>query len=206
MYRRYNIHPTGIIHVGANDGYELPIYTEDQVAHVVWVEAIPSVYERLLTNIANYTDKPTKHYPIQALIADENGKKYTFHLTNNGCQSSSIYEPNDGVWKWEYIGVEDTVELESRRLDDVLHEHQIDPSLFDYLVVDVQGSEDLVLKSVGEYLDPIKWIEIEVSTKEFYKGGVLFPELSKQLNELGFKCLTDPIHIDDHCDVIFQRV
>jgi len=58
---------------------------------------------------------------------------------------------------------------------------------FDLLVIDVQGAELEVLKGFDGQFQGVKKLEIEVSTAEFYKGGVLFEDLNTYLERQGFR-------------------
>ena len=73
------------------------------------------------------------------------------------------------------------------------------------LVLDVQGAELDVLKGFSaSSFKNIDQITTEVSTKEFYKNGVLFDDLNTFIVNLGFKIHGLPKQ--NHCDVIYKRL
>ena len=63
--------PRGVIHVGANIGQEFPAYRAAGLAWGLYIEALPSVYERLRLTLE---DAPN-HLPINALCADVDGEE-----------------------------------------------------------------------------------------------------------------------------------
>ena len=85
----------GVIHVGANLGQERHFY-DGLGLRVLWIEPIPDVYGALVKNLAEFP----KQSAIKALITDKNGDNILFHLSNNGGQSSSIFDLHlhEDIW------------------------------------------------------------------------------------------------------------
>ena len=63
---------------------------------------------------------------------------------------------------------------------------------YPYWVVDVQGAELDVLKGSGSLLDQCKFLELEVSTNEFYQGQPKFNEIQEWLRLQGFFAIWEP--------------
>lgn len=208
MYRALKFVPKGIIHVGASKGQEIEQYCQDGVKNVVWIEAIHSVFAKLQSNIlaAKVKYPSTNHTPINALVSDVDGSVQTFHLFSNEYDSSSMFAPNPKEWVWPHVELQGKISLVTQRLDSCLKAAKVESKEYDFLVIDVQGAEGLVLKSAGEFLKSIQYLQVEASLKPFYKGGILLPELQAQLKELGFAMVTPQHQINNHCDVVFQRV
>ena len=59
---------SGIIHVGANTGQERELYASNGLP-VLWVEPIPDVYEKLVSNLRNFPNQ----LAVQALLYDRDG-------------------------------------------------------------------------------------------------------------------------------------
>lgn len=78
---------SGVIHVGASAGQERDLYARHQLK-VAWIEPVPEQFEKLRQNIRSLPDQRA----INALIADTDGKPYTFRVSNNDGLSSSILE------------------------------------------------------------------------------------------------------------------
>jgi hypothetical protein len=68
---------SGVIHVGANTGQERDIYARHDLK-VAWIEPIPERFAILRKNIRSLSDQVA----INALITDQDGKPYTFHVAN----------------------------------------------------------------------------------------------------------------------------
>ena len=77
----------GILHIGAHRGQEAEKYSVLDKS-VIWIEAIPSVYQDLLKNI----EKFKKQDGYQALLGDKSSAKQRINLSSNSYESSSIFE------------------------------------------------------------------------------------------------------------------
>lgn len=183
IIRKYG-NPKGILHVGANTGQEAEIYNSHGVSKVVWIEAIPEVYEKLLWNISKYHDM----IGIMACVSDKDNEPVTFYESNNEAQSSSFLEL--GTHKTAHPEVHYVKEhkMNTVRLDTLLDNSElVDFGDLDFLAMDIQGAELLALKGLGERLRQFKYVYLEVNTNEVYKGCALLPEVEKYLNGFGFR-------------------
>lgn len=187
----------GVLHVGAHKGQEAEFYNQHS-ASVLWIEANPELYESLAEQLANFPNQKA----VVALLGDENKESVQFHLSSNNSLSSSIYEFGSELG-WENLSMTNTLNLPMVRLDSLLNEREV--SNFPHWVLDVQGSELNVIKGSGNLLRQCQSIYTEVSTREVYKGGVLFHELKEFLNNNGFIELWNPLKMS-HEDVMFLRV
>jgi FkbM family methyltransferase len=169
-------HCRGIVHVGANDGQEREIYN-DYGLRVVWVEAIPDVYELLIKNIEPYV----KQIAINALLTDAIGEKVKFYIANNNGASSSIFDLALHKDIWPEVDYVRSIELETDTLDNLLSSRRVDQSEIDALVLDTQGSELLVLKGSERLLHRISYVKVEAADFEAYKGGATVESLKQFL-------------------------
>ncbi|AYV85951.1 MAG: FkbM family methyltransferase [Solivirus sp.] len=192
-----------LLFIGANDMCEILHYV-NRYNNGLFIEAIPYTYERLKDNLLNTKRYNTNYIPINSLVASEPNKEIIFNVFNNWEASSSMYEPNPANWQWKDIKVKEQIRLISTTIESILKEQGWENKQYD-VVLDVQGAELEVLKGFGESnLRNIKSIKVEVSTKEFYFGGVLFSELDEFFVRNGFKLLDSPT--DNHCDVTYVHV
>ena len=179
---------TGALHVGAHQCEERESY--DDSLHlgddkVFWVEANPAIaaQARAAYPRANiYT----------ALLADTCGKNVNFMVTNNGASSSMLELKTH---KTEHPHVHETHRLQ---LVTETLEHFVgrvlevkDPDALrkrcNFMNVDVQGAELLVLKGAGQMLQAFDHLYLEVNEKELYSNAVLLPELDAFLLAHGFE-------------------
>ncbi|MDY7005637.1 MAG: FkbM family methyltransferase [Cyanobacteriota bacterium] len=187
----------GIIHIGGNQGQEAEFYATHNKS-VIWIEALPQVFELLEKKIAKYPNQQA----INALVTDTDGKEYKFNVSNNSV-SSSLFEFGDAKDKlYPHLTMVDAARLVGKTLSTIYHEFNIDVSKFDFLLLDVQGAELMVLKGAESILHNFKYILTEVSTVNIYKNGVLWDELKAFLNQKGFKETTSETP-NKHGDVLF---
>lgn len=178
---RFLRNASGVVHVGANSGQERGLYAELDL-RVVWVEPIPGVFEELKSNIAGFP----KQQAIQALVTDQDNKAYDFHISNNQGASSSILDLKDHRDIWPTVEYTETISIESKTLVTLLREHEIDPSSFDVLIMDTQGTELLVLKGSESILRHFEFIKTEVADFESYAGCCRLEDIDKFLAKHGF--------------------
>ncbi|GGA56368.1 FkbM family methyltransferase [Okeania sp. KiyG1] len=187
----------GIIHVGAHKGQEAEFYATHNKS-VIWIEALPKVFQFLQKKIAKYPSQKA----INALVTDTDGKEYKFNISNNSV-SSSLFEFGDAKGKlYPRLTMVNSVYLIGKTLGTIYGEFNIDASEFDFLLLDVQGAELMVLKGAESVLHNFKYILTEVSTVDIYKDGVLWDELKAFLNNKGFKEVLSGVP-RRHCDVLF---
>jgi FkbM family methyltransferase len=107
-------------------------------------------------------------------VSNFNGKA-VFHLSagksGGGQGSSSLREPNLTTTVFPEIEFPESIEVECLRLDDYCVERGI--SKIDFLWMDVQGAEDMVIDGGAEtFRDRVRFLYTEYSNLEMYKGQV----------------------------------
>jgi FkbM family methyltransferase len=186
----------GILHIGAHHGQEAEKYSALDKS-VIWIEAIPSVYQDLLKNIKNF-EKQTAY---QALLGDKSIANQRINLSSNAYESSSIFQFGVDM-NHKNLTMVDFIDLPMVRLDDMFTVEQL--QIYNHWVIDVQGAEMLVLMGSGDLLNNVTSIEIEVSTKVEYSGGAKWSEIKNFLDDFGFFPLWLPKE-NSHEDVFFVK-
>lgn len=171
----------GVIHVGASTGQERDIYANVNLP-VIWIEANQDLMAELLQNLRYYGNQQA----ICALVAEEDGKPYTFHFTNNS-YSSSIFKLLKHKEVWPDVKELTATTIQSRTLTSLVKQNEIALSQYDTLILDVQGAELLVLQGAKEILPHFKYIRVEASDSELYEGQCLDHQLSRWLLQHGFR-------------------
>lgn len=187
---------TSVLHLGAYNGSELPIYANIGVKKIVWVEANPELYKELDYNVreskSRYPD--IENIMFNSLISDKDDIETDFHLyywqDNRGM--SSIYEKTSGSAgtmdaetnkKLYYKG---TLKLNSVTVDTLLSRNDIDYD-FDLLNMDLQGAELLASKGATKVLEKVKYINTEMTLfAHDYEGAAYYSELYEYLKQFGF--------------------
>lgn len=184
----------GILHIGAHYGQEAEMY-DRAGARVLWIEAIPEVFDKLKLRIKNFP----KQRAILACLGDEE-KQLAFHVSDNEGQSSSIF--NLGAKHRFPTRMISEVSMKMQRLDSLLTEEDV--AQYPHWVVDVQGAELQALVGAGHLLDYAMTLDVEVSTRETYKGGTKLVELESFLETRGFVPLWN-FADNSHGNLLFLR-
>ena len=170
----------------------------------IFIEALPNLYQKLKFNLYKSNHKYNTNYiAINKLVTSKINEEKYFHVFNNNGASSSIYEPNSKEWKWNRVKNTHKIKLISTTIEHLIKENNWEKKKYDVILY-VQGAELEVLNGFGkDNINNISKITVEVSKKEFYKGGVLFPDLNNFLVKNGFEIVSLPK--SDHCDVTYIK-
>ena len=76
--------------------------------------------------------------------------------------------------------------MKTIRLDKLINEENIPIETINFMNIDIQGKELDAIKSMGEFINHIKYIYTEVNTEAVYKNCPLISDIDKYLLELGF--------------------
>ncbi len=184
LVERYKIPVTGIIHLGANLGQEAGQYDEMGFDRVLWVEAIPSVYDQLIGEVVIVHPF---HSAINACLSDEGGREVKFNISSNGGESSSMLEFGTHAVAHPDVTFVSHLSLITQRFDVLAYDHKIVLDEYKFMNLDLQGAELLALKGCGDILKGIDYIYCEVNEKELYVGCALIGEIDSYLSGFGFK-------------------
>ncbi|MEG4249229.1 FkbM family methyltransferase [Microcoleus sp. Pol10D4] len=181
LCQQYSIPPRGIIHIGAHEGQEMQEYQMMGAEKVLFVEANPSVFERLKAHIAGIPNV----WLANCAISNQNG---TVNLRVNSHDMSSSILPLK-LHKEIYPGMVEVnqVTVQSKTLDSLMQESPLNSSEFNILVIDIQGAELLALQGARETLKYIDAISTEVNCEELYEGCALIDQVDDFLRVYGFQ-------------------
>jgi len=115
------------------------------------------------------------------------GETHTLYVNNDDATSSLFPLNTLHNAAFNHIGKLRTVEtrtLQTRRLDDVLP-----PGVVDFLKLDVQGAELMILHSARQTLKCTAVVHCEVEFAPIYSGQPLYPEIQTFLNQCGFELI-----------------
>ena len=182
LFPKYGIKPKGVLHVGANKGEEFPVYMELGIKKQIWVEAYKPVFEKLKKNVSSNPEAICWN----ALVGDKN-EKTTFHISNNGSQSSSILELGTHAQVHPDVHYIEHIEMDMVKLFDLLQSPFVNVENYDFLNMDLQGSELRALKGLGKLIENFKWAYLEVNEKELYKDCALIDDIDYYLGAYGFQ-------------------
>ena len=199
---------TGVVHVGANVGQEIPQYHSFDL-DVIWIEPFSEAYEILEHSLQGYP----KQRCFKELITDVDDKIYTFYISNNGGCSSSIFDIEEHRYCWPDVTMSYVMLIPSITLTTLFTYEHIDPLMYDGLVLDTQGSELLVLMGALPILSGFKYIKVEVADFEAYAGGCqlkdieAFMKLHGYIEYIKYEMPTDGYHPKGghYYDIVYKR-
>jgi hypothetical protein len=124
--------------------------------------------------------------------------------------SSSILPPANHLSQFDYVKFNETIEVTSNRLEDVIafletngHQHVTDG--LDTLYMDTQGAELKILMGAGNVLHRINYIFTEVTRNELYEEAPTLQQLVSFLDSAGFT-LNNVYFNKEQCgDALFIR-
>jgi len=180
LFLFFKVNVKGILHIGAHKCEELETYlkyvTTDKI---LWVEAIESLVKQNL-------EKNPDLKIIKAVVSDEDDKNVEFKITNLA-NCSSILDLKYHKEIHPDIKVVKTISTQTKTIQTLYKENNINPSEYNTLVMDIQGAELSALKGMGSILDNINIIYIEVNEKELYEGCCKLEDLDTFLLNLEFE-------------------
>jgi FkbM family methyltransferase len=173
----------GVIHVGAHLAEELESYNKCGIYRVIWIEANTKLRGPLLDRISNHESLGLSAFFYAAYNVDDDW--VTLNISNNG-QSSSLLELD--THKEEYPNVEyvDEVVVPTCRIDSLMVAKGFNRDCYNFLNIDIQGSEILALRGVTRQLQHVDYVYIEVNEKHLYKDCPLIDEVDEFLSSYKF--------------------
>ena len=181
LWPKYGIKPKGVLHIGANVGEEAPVYLELGVTKQLWIEANHLIFETLQNNIKPNSDA----HAICAVISDKI-EQVKFNISSNASQSSSILELGTHKTVHPEVSFVRSEERWSTTIAEIYEQDFIEPDDYDFLNIDLQGTELKALKGMGGIINNFKWAYLEVNKAELYIGCALIEEIDAYLLNYGF--------------------
>lgn len=103
---------------------------------------------------------------------------------SDGTQSSSLLNPSGHLHEFDNVPFNRKIEVDVVRLDDWAEREGVEK--LDFLWLDLQGYELEALRGAERLLSKVSAVHVEVSHRQLYEGGVLYPELKLWLQQRGF--------------------
>ena len=186
LFKRHNLeNMKGVIHVGAWDLHENDWYIPMCGSNVVWVEANPFSYE--------HVSKPK---------AETAGQKiYHFAACNVNDVNVNLYIPKDAIGvritdgrsdcsslaKNTAVGEGVPVAVPAKTLDKMVDDEDLDINNYDFLNIDTEGAELLVLEGFKNNLDKMKYVVVEITKNDRFNTNCSFETLNNYLTNKGFE-------------------
>jgi 2-O-methyltransferase len=182
---------------------------EDSIRYSrVFPQARIYAFEPLPSNIAIAKDNIRKYNLsnielVGKAVSDKNGTAKFFVSTGQpsgvgdadwdwGNKSSSLLEPGRHPEFADFIKFEESINVDTVTLDEFCLQRNI--TAIDFIHMDVQGGEMMVLKGAARILRTVRAIWLEVSTVALYKDQPLADELEKFMHDNEFVMIRDRLY------------
>lgn len=171
-----------LIHIGAHQGQERFEYAQKKL-RVLWLEANPAQIPLLCANLRGF---PRQMW-LQALVGEAEHPSVPFYLSSNAGASSSVFPFDRHQDIWPEITMLKKIYLPQTTLPKILAGKRFRNIQFDTLVMDVQGSEMGILRSIPDLPRQFQRIQLETSDFSLYQGAPLNHEIHAYLSCRGFR-------------------
>lgn len=172
---KYSLSVSGVVHVGAHHGEEIPSYLDKGIRKIVCFEPLIENLQVLM----KYKSDIVKIYPY---ALGEKEDVVTIYRSSNNLESSSVLRPKKHLEIYRYIDFPSTEEIKMKKLSSF--RDRIDGCNF--LNMDVQGYEYQVLMGAEDCIDQFDYIYTEVNRDETYENNVLVDKIDEYLEQHDF--------------------
>lgn len=213
LLARFGVSPRGIVHVGGHHGEDIESYLAAGCRHVFYIEAHPTIFDRLQRHVAFWRDwlaVLARNYgmasvpTIDALHAAAGPQPgtATLNLTEDEGLSSLLPAADP-----EEIPSAGRIDVAMVTVDQAIAELGFAPDAFNLLTLDVQGAELAVLRGATALLDRIDLAIVELNLVERYRGQATPAQITAFLAELGFREVHRGVELPGYpvVDAVFQR-
>lgn len=174
-----------VIDVGANEGqFARQALSVFPAARVISFEPLPPSAERLREFAKGTQGRLTVH---QVALGSSKAELPMYHHSQHSPSSSLLQTTNDCENYFPQTRAQSLIEVQVRRLDDVISESG-EPLEHPVLIkVDVQGYEAEVLAGSEQTLMKSQACIIEINLEQLYVGAPDFESIARQLNKVGLQ-------------------
>jgi FkbM family methyltransferase len=161
-------------------------------------EPLPNNIKLIESNLIKYGIKNVSYYNIALSSVNGSAEFYVSQGRPDGLpetdwdfgnKSSSLLPPDKHKDLAAFIEFKDKITVQTLTLESFCKNNKI--SIIDFIHMDVQGAELMVLQGAGEFLSSIKVIWLEVSKIHVYKNQPLADDISEFMMEHNFVLAKD---------------
>lgn len=194
--------PIVIFDIGACEGESSIRYARLYPnAEIYTFEPLPSNFELVKKNIAHY--KTDNVHPVQLCLSEKEGIQ-EFYVSSGkpehageenwdyGNKSSSLLPPAKTTEVHPWLKFEQAITVQTSTLDAFCKAQRL--GHIDFIHIDVQGAELMVLTGAQDFMQQINCIWLEVEAVELYKDQPLKMDIEDFLSAHGFVKLEDTVY------------
>lgn len=207
IYNRFkNTSPT-IIEAGAAEGYDTVEFSNMFPSGQIYAfEPAPLLYNMAYDKIKDRINVILNNMAL----AESTGKKEMVLADRFGIPwgSSSLLKPKQHLENNPDITFKNTTLVQTINLDEFIRQENINN--IDFMWLDMQGYEPVVLQHAPNSLKMAKYIYSEINLVENYDGNMIYPDFKLFMEENNFKVvfedfLTNPKNEIDGGNVLFAN-
>ena len=176
LIKKYSLEINGCCHIGANNGNEYLLYKSLGIRPIIFIEALPHLYDMLNKN----TNECKECININTAIGNQKGKISMYVETNGNRGSSSVLKPTKHLTQYPHIDISKEVEVDIDKLDN------LDIPQVNFINIDIQGYELEAFKGSVKYLENVNYIISEVNRDYLYENASQVEDVDKFLNKFNF--------------------
>ncbi len=180
LIEKYKMDIRGIYHVGAHHGQEYEVYKKYGIKNIIFFEPVYRTFKILEARL--YGEPVTL---VNAALSNQKGRAKMFLEKQNEGQSSSLLKSKLHSDFYPHITFEEETEVDVLTLDEYMKGAEVDK--YNFLSLDTQGSELMVLQGAREVLNHVDYIMTEVNSAELYEGCAQIEQLDEFLKPYGFE-------------------
>jgi FkbM family methyltransferase len=194
--------PLIIFDIGACEGEESVRYSLlFPHSRIYTFEPLPLNIELIKANFIKYDIRNASLH--QKAISSKNGVDH-FYVSSGkprnlkasdwdfGNKSSSLLEPSKYLQENSFLTFKDKIEVETITLKTFCHKHKV--TGIDFIHMDVQGAELMVLEGAKDLISSVKAIWLEVSKIDFYNNQPLVEDIKDFMKKNQFILLKDELN------------
>jgi FkbM family methyltransferase len=176
--RAVKIVPKSILHVGGHLAEESSEYERLFTgATITWIESQSELVDAMRDIL-----KPERNEVICATVWNETGVEKEFYFSNNS-QASSLLKFDQHLSIFPEILISKVEKVKTIRLDEL----ETKFTNFDFVNLDIQGSELQALEGMGTLIEKVNYIYIEVNRAPIYIDVPQLKAIDKWLKKAGFE-------------------
>jgi FkbM family methyltransferase len=172
----------GVIHIGAHLAEEQHDYHKHGISRIIWIEANHTLLHELLQETVNHIGSSV----IFCAAFNEDKKTLELNISDN-TQSSSLLDFEEHAIEHPQFKMIDKLWTLGFKIDTVIEKKGFDRRLFNFVNIDIQGTELTALQGMEEQLKFLDYVYLEVNSKHLYKDCALISEINEFLEARGFK-------------------
>lgn len=177
IFLKYGVSPNGVIQVGAHWAEEHEEFVSLGIKNFVYIEPCKYAFD-----VLSKKDLGENAILINVACSDKEGETPMYVSHQNQGQSNSLLKPWLHTIQHPEIVFDDAEIVKVVKLDNL----PIKKDDYDFLYMDCQGAEGLVINGAYETLKHINVIYTEVNRGQTYNENIEIGELDSMLSEHGF--------------------